>query len=634
MNLTAAAQAEPMRAPADIELSSSADFASTTLDKATLHGPRAKLSSLLRLSTDAIKTKRGPAGVDHPGVTVRGARFRADGRVQVYVRTRAGDSAAEHTARVAEEIAEGCGEVEFIDSDRGIVQAWLEPGRIERIAALKYVTAINLPGYPIAQTGTHRSQGDALMNVEAARVHLGADGSGIVVGVISDGVSSLAEATASGDLPAPPLLNVLQAGSGDEGTAMLEIVHDLAPGAGLAFYGPGTSLDMAAAIRALAQAGARVIVDDLVFLDEPVFEDGLIAGAVADALADGVSYHSSAGNQARGHYEGDYVAANVTLADVGSIEAHDFGAGDTDVDILIAPFGTTFIILQWDDRWGASANDYDLLIFDESLTDLLGSSADLQTGSEDSREGLVLTNNGADPLIVKALVQRFAGEVRRLEIHTFVSGRIVDHNVSRGALFGHAAVPGAMAVAAINSGDDGLDDLAVYSSPGPSELRFPTTQIRQKPDIAAIDGVTVSGAGGFPSPFFGTSAAAPHTAAIAALLLEAGAADGARVYQCLTASALDRGASGDDFSFGAGLADGLFAADVCFRSVACGDANEDEKNSATDAFLGLVTAVGSGSCAQCVCDVNRDGAVLATDALLMLQFGVGQSLKLACPVCP
>jgi subtilisin family serine protease len=35
--------------------------------------------------------------------------------------------------------------------------------------------------------------------------------------------------------------------------------------------------------------------------------------------------------------------------------------------------------------------------------------------------------------------------------------------------------------------------------------------------VSAIDGVSVTGAGGFPSLFFGTSAAAPHVAGIAAL---------------------------------------------------------------------------------------------------------------------
>src|SRR5262249_54432367 len=55
----------------------------------------------------------------------------------------------------------------------------------------------------------------------------------------------------------------------------------------------------------------------------------------------------------------------------------------------------------------------------------------------------------------------------------------------------------------------------------PGDLSVTGGQILQKPDITAADGVSVSGAGGFSSPFFGTSAAAPHAGAIAALVKSA-----------------------------------------------------------------------------------------------------------------
>src|SRR6185295_19282858 len=48
----------------------------------------------------------------------------------------------------------------------------------------------------------------------------------------------------------------------------------------------------------------------------------------------------------------------------------------------------------------------------------------------------------------------------------------------------------------------------------------PTLDGRQKPDVSAIDGVSITGAGRFPSTFFGTSAAAPHAAGIAALAIQ------------------------------------------------------------------------------------------------------------------
>ena len=90
----------------------------------------------------------------------------------------------------------------------------------------------------------------------------------------------------------------------DEGRAMMQLIHDVAPGSPLAFYTAFESQeDFAAGIRALADAGSKVIVDDVIYFAEPMFEDGIIAQAVDDVHRDGVAYFSSAGNEARQSYE-------------------------------------------------------------------------------------------------------------------------------------------------------------------------------------------------------------------------------------------------------------------------------------------------------------------------------------------
>ena len=103
--------------------------------------------------------------------------------------------------------------------------------------------------------------------------------------------------------------------------------------------------------------------------------------------------------------------------------------------------------------------------------------------------------------------------------------------------------------------------------------RGPTLDGRLKPDVSAIDGVSITGAGRFGTPFFGTSAAAPHVAGIAALVLQAapclisgsaGAATAVNARMALrdliVASADPIGTEVPNNTFGSGLAN-------AFRSV-------------------------------------------------------------------
>ena len=123
--------------------------------------------------------------------------------------------------------------------------------------------------------GPLTSQGDKAMRADVARTTFGVDGTGVTVGVISDSYNCLGgadEDVASGDLPPGVVIladNLDCSGGGgidDEGRAMMQIIHDVAPGATLVFHtGVGGEANLAAAIRALAEAGVDVIVDGLYF---------------------------------------------------------------------------------------------------------------------------------------------------------------------------------------------------------------------------------------------------------------------------------------------------------------------------------------------------------------------------------
>jgi hypothetical protein len=215
--------------------------------------------------------------------------------------------------------------VEVVASDltyrKGMIEAYVPTSSLLSVAKRKGVLAV-VPSAPrVTNVGKTTSQGVVQHRVD--KLPPGIDGSGITVGLLSDSFNTLGEGSAeedvaSGDLPGPgnpvnskPVV-VLQDGldqtDTDEGRAMTQIVHDMAPKARLGFAtADGGQLNFADNIRSLAGlAGAPhavsgfkadVIVDDVIYPDEPMFQDGIIAQAVDQVVAKGVSYFSSAGNR-------------------------------------------------------------------------------------------------------------------------------------------------------------------------------------------------------------------------------------------------------------------------------------------------------------------------------------------------
>jgi subtilisin family serine protease len=480
---------------------------------------------------------------------------------------------------------------ETVDSANGYLLGAVAPSDAAAVAEVAGVMRIQ----PLIRSGRVNagsivSEGDAALNADDLRAALGADGSGVRIGIISDGTNGAALSQASGDLPAVieecPISDAAGGGTvtnaGAEGTAMLEIVHDLAPGADLLFcpaFGGGEP-GLAASILSLAtDLDADVIVDDVAFLTEPYWEDGIVAQAVDQVAADGVAYFSSAGNSGLQHYEAGYV--DTVPGDQFSFpaDAHDFGlaaGGASEIALSGLVGGTAFApsnffaaFLQWTEPFGAAASDYDLYLFDRN-GNVAGDPAGLfpvgvlglavQDGDDDPLEVAFVLNETPNVEDVLLVIDRFDGEAREVEVNFNGTLAILTFNEPAGSVWGHAAARGAQAVAAIDVSDPGLDDIEPFSSRGPSEIAFPVPETRAKPDITAVDGVSVTGNGGFPTTFFGTSASAPHAAAVAALLLDVNPLlSPAEVTAALARTALDRGAAGPDLTFGAGLVDAFAA---------------------------------------------------------------------------
>lgn len=482
------------------------------------------------------------------GQRYRGLGTPAVDLVGVYIRTEPGSGTAPLRPFVGGIMGE--------DPGYGLVAAWVAPDRLLALAQLPSVREIRPVHRPQVRTGSVTTAGDTVHRAAALRQATGLSGAGIKVGVISNGVDSWRAARSSGDLPAEIEVLRNQIG-GDEGTAMLEIVHDLAPNASLAFHDCGWSiLEFNRAIDALADAGCTVIVDDIGWLEEPFFEDGIVAAHVRDVVRDrGVLFVSAAGNDADLHYQGQFRD--------GGGGWNDFSSG-TDPSrkrlyVSLPPGSAVDVVLQWSEPFGAASSNYDLSLYDTAdLSTPLATDALVQDGDGDPIEILTWTNDRYATVAAEIdVLKPSSAPGRILELFVYPRGSaefLATNAVAADSIYGHPAANGAVAVAAIDASNPTAAGIEYYSSRGPVTIVSPGLEIRQKPEVSGLDGVRVTGAGGFSSPFWGTSASAPHAAGVAALVWSGRpTASAAEVRSSLLSSADDLGARGLDGTFGAGL---------------------------------------------------------------------------------
>jgi subtilisin family serine protease len=394
------------------------------------------------------------------------------------------------------------------------------------------------------------TEGAVAHAVDAAfAADFGATGAGVVVCVISDSVEDYSgqlyhDAVTIGAI-SPANVHILpgQGGSGSgEGLAMLEIVHAIAPHAELWFAtGFGGPNQMATNIRDLAKSGCQVIIDDLSYPEESPFQDGPISAAVTQVSDAGVMYFSSAGNSGNQHHrtsavwEGDFSDGGPVGRQYGVAgRMHMWRSGIT-LNTVDQADGNSRVELYWSDPLRGSTNDYDLFVVNadgevlrKSNTSRVPGSDPYQTidGIEQGESIVVVKADGAKPRYLHL-------SVGRSRLRHATGGSVRGHNASGAEnAFSIAAkgVPKPLSVFAGGARETVRD----YSSDGPRRIFYdakgqPFTpgdvsasggRLLYKPDLTAADGVsTTLPEGTWLNPFRGTSAAAPHAGAIAALLL-------------------------------------------------------------------------------------------------------------------
>jgi hypothetical protein len=534
------------------------------------------------------------------------------------------------------------------------VSGWLPVAQLEAAAAHAEVHSIRAALWR-ARSGAVTSQGDFAQHSDVVRATNSLTGAGVTVGVLSDSydcyavyassgvpasgnagyasngfLATAADDVTSGDLPAtvdilkeadcPHYGAPTQLPFGDEGRAMMQIVHDVAPGAALAFSTvEGGEADYASGIGKLAAAGAKVIVDDVGYFDEPFFQDGLLAQAVDAVNAQGVAYFSAAGN------DGNSSSGNVALAydnnapkfTTVSNAAPNSGehllnfdttgaTTTTKLPVSIAalvPGGFVAIVVEWDQPYvtgaansGGATSQIDLCVTNASGTDSIegytsnpvvssaGTCSGLNTLGHDPYQILILANpanaagnTAAETINIQLGVANGTLVPGRIKIAVEDDGagsKITSFATNSATLQGHPGAAGAFAVGAAFYFDTPAcgstpAKIEPFSSSGGDPIlfdvagtRLATPVMRQKPDAVgpnggnntflgftlADDGVTggllnttiasCQNKPAYPN-FFGTSAAAPHVAGIAALLLEANSSETpAQIFTALRSTAL------------------------------------------------------------------------------------------------
>ena len=444
----------------------------------------------------------------------------------------------------------------------------------------RHPDAYTVPGFRASV-----AEGDVRHRARAARLTFGINGAGLKVGVLSDSFDAFGGGYRadinSGDLPGPGNPNGLMkrikyAGSGDyrefdaidEGRAMCQIIHAVLPGAQIYFATAfNSSHDFANNIRALRgiarepgvygnvpDSGCDIIVDDVGYGQEAVLRDGATAGvrspsgiadikqAVNDVVADGAMYFASAGNSGNkndgssGTWEGDFADAGAGRGKLTGSRLHNWNVDGSASKTNTITSGGGFLALEWSDPLGQSSNDYDIVVFNNERTQIIGAAVDFQDGDDDPTEGVYgparALEAGAKIVIVK-----WNGARRFLSLETG-RGRL-QYNTD-GHTRGHDTAPGAFGIAATPT-TTGVgpsfpipfrrrNQVERFSSDGPRRVFFDENNIpyngltmeagggvvRQKPDLTGADGAPTS-VPGF-ERFYGTSAAAPHVAAISGLV--------------------------------------------------------------------------------------------------------------------
>jgi hypothetical protein len=423
-------------------------------------------------------------------------------------------------------------------ASQSMVQGWLPINQILNLPNAADFGSVD----PVYRPIVRGEEGDPVIKGPQFRASQGVTGAGEKVGIISDSVNQfqggLADSVAAGALP--PNVQVINDdpdGNGsDEGRAMLEIVHAVAPGAPLAFDASGDSpQSMATAINALAGVGSNVIGDDIGFFNEPFFNNGVISQAAEGAVNQGIFYASAAGNDGNHGY---LAAWNPVSATVGGTTGtfQNIQGGSALQTFTLGVNDTTTLSFEWDSPFlegGGTGNftvpnDLQVLVTDSTGKTLEATFNSQGTNVNEADQIVKFKNDGSFGTNKFAFAFNLVSGPAPGRI-AWISQDDGDPTADPMALgeggptdYGHPTAPGVVGTAATDSANPNVGE--TFSAQGGMPLLFGdtgaplATPIITGPIVTAPDNITVSFQLDAQPTFFGTSAATPHVDGAAALL--------------------------------------------------------------------------------------------------------------------
>jgi subtilisin family serine protease len=428
-----------------------------------------------------------------------------------------------------------------------VIEATIPTGSLRAIARSTAVRVVREPARPVAEA----VRGQGVQSIGAPAWHrAGVHGEGVKIAVVDVGFEGYARSQANGDLP-ESAVRVNFCGTGgfeatSHGTAVAEIVSEVAPAADLYLICVRDVAGLGLAVG-FAQANGIQIVNHSASWFNTSRGDGAGAagtpeGIVAAARAAGILWVNAAGNRAQQHWSGPFVDTNGN-------GWNEYAPGDEGNTVVVQAGSWACAALKWDD-WPASAEDYDLYLTRSPGGAVVGGSNGPQTGLEPPTE-MACAINGSTKTETYAIgirAHRVTAKPVRFDLFVY-PGPNLEHSNADGSITEPGTSPAALTVGAACWTNDELES---YSSQGP------TIDARVKPDLVGPDSVSSFSFGPFRgcgvSGFAGTSAAAPHVAAAAALVKQANPSFGpAEIQAYLEERATDLGAPGRDSAFGSGL---------------------------------------------------------------------------------